>query len=392
MPYTAKIINFELLYSENPNVDLNQALHAVVTTKIEKAAHDGYDSIIGLLLVDGFLYKNTQIFYSILDSINLKCNEVGIKKLVLVAGMCGNYQHKLANRKIPFDIIDFDFNLNIVYQSYKDKLDQMPVWNPTADKFLFLGGVPSRSNRITLLYEFYKQGLLSKGEWSFFKPWTTEDTAWCRKELNYLSNQEYETFINYCDRSIDDLYNDSKDYSRASGQQIKEQQIHSRSWCKDPSWIDPQIFINTSVSIISEGNAYAPAVDYNFLTEKTWRTIIHRHPFIFAAESDIQYSYLEKIGLRNFSKYLSNKKYAYIDDKHDRFNSIVTNTKELLESIDQYKDSIAEDIDHNYQVFLNRARTNASILEQLKYDFSLSDQDVDYWFNQKTFVHLLDIL
>jgi hypothetical protein len=387
MTYKAKIVNFELVYPKTD--DANTELFDYILSEITSAAQARYNAIIGLMLIDGFLYKNDDTFYLMLQRINIECNKLGIEKVVLVAGMCEQYQHKLDSMNIPFEIMFFDFNLNMVYQSYKDKLDTLPEWNPTANKFLFLSGVPSRPNRITLLYKFYKAGMLSHANWSFFAPWTTEDKLWCRNELKELTDAEYTEFLEYCNRSVDSLYNDAKDYSRLSRQEIKEKNIHDKTWCTDPSWIDPSIFSNTSFSVISEGNAYAPATDYKFLTEKTWRAILNKHPFILAGEPD-QYAYLKARGIRSFTEYFKIPDYHLQQNDRDRFDSIIENTKYFLN--DTTNKQIKEDINYNYYLFFTEAIKNQQVLDTIKIRYNVPANEIDTWFSQKSFIHIAKVV
>jgi hypothetical protein len=211
MIYKAHIINFELLYVEDESANVATVLQDSILSELRYAVNNGFNAIVGLLLVDGFLYKNNETFYSLLNVVNEECKKLKIEKVVLIAGMCENYQKILYNNNIPFEIMFFDFNLNMVYQSYKEKIHQLQGWNPDADKFLFLGGAPARHNRISLLYKLYTSGLLAKSEWSFFKPWELNDKQWCRDALSFIDDTEYNNFLNNCDRALDDKYSKSKE-------------------------------------------------------------------------------------------------------------------------------------------------------------------------------------
>lgn len=278
----------------------------------------------------------------------------------------------------------WDFNLNMVYQSYNNK--ETATWNPTAEKFLFLGGVPSRSNRIVLLSKFYNSGLLNRSEYSFFPPWTESDKEWCRNALADMYN--YDQFLNDCDRSIDDLYSTAKDYSRLSSAELLETKIHETDWCQNPGWIDPSVFYSTCFSIISEGNAYPPATDYKFLTEKTWRTVVNRHPFIFAGEVE-QYQYLVSKGLRTFEEYMF--PYGHLSNENNRFDLIVLNTEVFLQSIKQNKAAIRNDIEHNFNIFVREAERNNSLLDFLSNNYSITEEELTRWFRQKSFTHLVTV-
>ncbi len=106
-----------------------------------------------------------------------------LKNLYLIAGICEQYQQELNKRNLGYQILFWDYSVGCVWESYKDRLDQVLPWNSSAGRFLFLTGVPSRPNRIGLLSKFYDKKLLSKGSWSFFPPWTDEDKTWCREHL-----------------------------------------------------------------------------------------------------------------------------------------------------------------------------------------------------------------
>ena len=117
-----KIVNLELFYSCDSTDDLLELLQRRVFADIDIASKEGYDSLIALMMCDGFLYKNNEKFYNFLKTLDKKCREKNIKEVVLVPGMVSNYQEELEKRSIPFKIIPFDHTLDIVYQSYKNKM------------------------------------------------------------------------------------------------------------------------------------------------------------------------------------------------------------------------------------------------------------------------------
>ena len=182
MRTNSKIINFEVFSKENDS--LENTTKKKLKNSILEASKQGYTSILGLMLVDGFLYKNNntwnQLYNDILDYANSLQIEVKI-----VTGQ--SYNNKVKCTKIPFN-----FNLHTVYNSYKDTT----VCNySNTNKFLFLGGVPDRPNRIGLLYELYKRNLLQYAEWSFFTPWTLEQKT---NSLQYFSStKDYYDFSEF---------------------------------------------------------------------------------------------------------------------------------------------------------------------------------------------------
>jgi hypothetical protein len=384
----AELVNFELwfTYDEEHNQDKLDRLNIdlVIADIKEAIATKNVDCIIGLLLVDGFLYKDNDQFYSILEKIYQEGTQLGIKKFYLIPGMCSDYQTELDQRSLHYEILDWNFPVNQMYQSYKDKLDQIPDWNPDADKFLFLGGVPSRPNRIGLMSKYYDTGLLDRGKWSFFPPWTEDDQQWCREYLSHYTTDQYNAFLKYCDCAVDEKYAMSKDYSRVSGKEMADRDLLNSPWLNDCGWIDPEVYRTTSVSIISEGSCYPPAVDFEFLTEKIWRAIINNHPFIVADHPD-RFTFMKKIGLQTFENYLHTPEYAYIENEGNRLDAVVKNTRYFLDTVVDKIEQINIDIDHNRRVMFDILNRDQKMIEWLKTELSVSQSSIERWLLTKDF-------
>jgi hypothetical protein len=388
MKYKAELVNFELwfTYDEIHDQDkLDRATIDLVMADIKEAiATKNVNCIIGLLLVDGFLYRDNDQFYSVLKKIQDEATKLGIIKFYLMPGICGDYQTKLNCRSLKYEIIDWDFSVNQLYQSYKEKLDQIPNWNPDANKFLFLGGVPSRPNRIGLLSKYYDEGLLANGEWSFFPPWTNDDQVWCRQHLAHYSDDQYDVFLKYCNRAVDEKYLISKDYSRVSGKEIADRDLLNSPWLNDCSWIDPKVYSSTSISIISEGSCYPPAVDFKFLTEKLWRAVINNHPFIVADHPE-RYKFMKQIGLKTFEEYMAVSNYAVLLEENDRLNTVVQNTKYFLDNVFKNKENILKDIDYNKNIMTNILEKDKKTVQWLKNYLSVEISSIEKWLMTKDY-------
>lgn len=348
------VVNFELFFI--PPEDHFKTIMAEIP--------DDCDTVLCLLLADGLLYKGPE-FFEFFDLIKSKHPD---KKFQLVVGMSGNDE-----------TINFNFNLNETYQSYTGATTY--GWNSNSGKFLFLGGVPSRFNRIVLLKKFYEAGLLDRAEWSFFKPWTGDQEYWCRQALQDYTDEEYNKFLNDCERKIDDVYESSKEYGT-------DPQKQTFDWCEDPAWINPEVYRNTTLSIISEGVPDNLNLDTHFLTEKTWRVFVQRHPFLLAGTPDMM-DYIKYLGLRTFEKYMAIPDYAYIENEFEKYDAIVKNTEQFLKDCHKYREEIDQDIDYNYYRFMQLADDNKDVLYRVQNYFNLDQETVDYWFNQKGFAHLL---
>jgi hypothetical protein len=311
-------------------------------------------SVLGLMLADGFIHQNPG------DLIEQISREV---ELVIVPGLAGT--NTSYTKTIPFN-----FNLHTTYNSYKGKVTNK--WNSSSKKFLFLGGVPDRLNRIGLFNKFRKEGLLTNAEWTFFKPWTAEQEDWCR---SYTC--DYDEILKYC-RSIDTIYDSSKHYGTSPG---------ANEWTNNTGWIDPSVYSDTALSIVSEG-VNSDDITSSYLTEKTYRVFVQRHPFLHASNPGM-FDYIKELGFKTFEKYMLIQDYAYLPSEQDRLDAIVINTKYFLENYHKHKDSINQDIEHNYDLFFKLAEDNIQILNNIKSKFNIDQTEIDKWFNKKGFGHLV---
>jgi hypothetical protein len=312
-------------------------------------------SVLGLMLVDGFIHQAPG------ELIERISNEVD---LVIVAGLAGTnttYQK----------VISLNFNLHTTRESYKNKLSYH--WRGDSEKFLFLGGIPNRLNRIGLLNKFKKSGLLEQAEWTFFKPWTTEQEEWCR---NYLGD-DYNDMLGLC-RSIDSVYETSKHYGTSPAK---------NEWTKNTGYINPSVFSNTLLSIVSEG-IDSSDISSAYLTEKTYRVFVQRHPFLHASNPEM-FDYIKELGFKTFEEYMLIKNYAYLPKEEDRLDAIVENTKYFLENYKTYQEEIKKDTEYNYNRFYILAEENKKILNNIKTTYKIDQSDIDKWFNQKGFGHLV---
>jgi len=372
-----KVINLELLYLDFENTTqelLVKFNRKYAVEEMQQAKNDGYNSIVFLLLIDGFLYKNNQEFHNTLEIIRDSAKEIGFQSISFMPGMAESFDTEE-------NIIFFDYYVWMIYQSYKDiKTNQ---WNDSSNKFLFLNGQPARVNRIYLTSLFHKKDLLKDNLYSFFPPWTDDDIKWCKECLGY-SEKDYNTFIEECQQTFDTLYDESKNYSKLDGPGLLKEKIYDKPWVKDPGLIDLKFFSQTCFSVISEGNAYYPATDYFFLTEKTWRAVVNNHPFIIAGYKE-QVLYAKQRGLETFEKYFDIKDYYLIEDEKERMKAVVHNTEHFLKNFKKYSNEIKLDVKHNYDLFFKIVEENKQTIKNFE------KEDIEKYFISKTWTNLIRI-
>lgn len=371
-----KILNFEILWDTDQGLELLAEKYLPID--IKEAADEGCTHIVGVMLNEGILpFDNTEL-QQFFNNLKMQTDELGINLILL-----SSLGDKFKNISVPFKLYPFSYYARFVFNSYKNV--KLPSYNNTKDKFLFLGGAATRSNRIGLLSKFYDAGLLDRAEWSFFKPTYDTDVSWCRTHLARYTNDEYEKFINSVERSVDDRYDDVKLLIKDADETFGDWMdiVHTKFF-KKPGYLTPKVFEDTRFSILSEGPNFWTN-DYEFVTEKFWRTIINNHPFIFAGPTE-QFEYIKSLGFKTFENYLPIKKYAYIEDEDKRFNAIVKNTQYLLKNNNR---DIANDVRHNYNRYLDILETQNLLFNRLENDMAVPRAEINHYLDNEGLDHLV---
>jgi hypothetical protein len=207
-----------------------------------------------------------------------------------------------------------------------------PTWNPSATKALFFMGKPEKIHRVGLLAKLYERKLLDRLEWSFYTEKGIEER--CRGILWNYSDYNFKKFLKTCVRSLDpitvNLHYDS---------------VHFLGFTYDVT-----LYENSCLSIISETEFHIIPDGYQWITEKTWRAIANRHPFVMAS-SPGTLARLKSFGFRTFENYMLDQEYDQITDENNRLNAIVKNVEYFMNTCHDHIDSIAADVEHNFQLF-----------------------------------------
>ena len=374
-----RIINFEWMCDYNhwhPD-DFDAVALDLIKKDIDAVAAEGCNMIMGVYMLDGFLYLSTRYrqFINLLNNVIEYANTKGIDEVVVVSGQ-GEFIDKL-----PVESYFVDYNTRMMYNAYKHTMNDIPEYNPTYDKFLFLTGMPNRPNRIGLLSKFYDAGLLKQAKWSFFAPWTDIDKKWCREHLNHYNDEQYNTFLKDCEYSFDEKFESAKPYygTYNGDTDIKMHDMVEAEWVKSPTYINSAVYKDTWFSIVSEGPNYW-GDENRFVTEKLWRVFLHKHPFIFAGEPE-QFEYIKYLGYKTFEDYMLIKDYAYIVDENDRLDAVVKNTQHWLKNKDTYIKQIQEDVEYNYNLFMKEIEDKNNLLNKFETDYGIPRKEIDYYFN-----------
>jgi len=95
---------------------------------------------------------------------------------------------------------------------------------------------------------------------------------------------------------------------------------------------------------------------YKFITEKTYRPIILKHPFLLVAWPGIL-KYLRSFGYQTFHPYI-NESYDNIEDDYARMDCIIEEIERLCNFSDnrwlEWQQSVKGIVDHNYNIIMSR--------------------------------------
>lgn len=268
-------------------------------------------------------YKKLYPYYVEVLADILKTN--GLQYYLIFDSFC---EHKFIDDD-KVCLLNFSF-LSTYINIFSNNHPTRNTFNPSASQALLLVG-KDRFHRIQLLKRFYESSSLDKLLWSF----SISDAAAENIKQNSFSNytdSEFQNFLNSCIRYLD-YSNNCNDTFIHIGYPY-----------------DVDLYNNTGFSIIAETEFHA--VDYVYFTEKTWRPIVNKHPFVLAAPAK-NYHRLKSLGFRTFENYLKIPDYCGITNVDGMLDAIFENSIEFSKLLSQQKFSvkIKEDTEFNYLLF-----------------------------------------
>lgn len=264
----------------------------------------------------------------------------------------GEYED-LSEVKGVSNIIYSDF---LAFSSYINSIDSEDqecneFWNNTKTKGLWTIGRVERPHRAILMSKLWENNLLDRIDWSFYTYPDNKDYIH-KTLLSHYDDLTFEKFIKDCTRSLDFTANTDDNF-------------HSSGYP-----FDPNLYRNTSFSIVTESdfNIY----DYHQpeftpkITEKTYRTVINRHPFICAWFPGM-IKKLKSKGYRTFEEYTTNPNYNEIRNLDDRLNAMVTSIDTFHEQLNRPEvlEKVRADVEHNYQHYLKQCEIEIAKLQPI---------------------------
>lgn len=354
----------------------------------------------GKLVTDLEIFKD-QLYYIINDSFQLN-----LTPYVLLADIHEGriYDKNIKSRfedvlKIVESLkIEFIFILDGEFENYSqiektDKIiysDYLPLvtyvhgilaedqkindnWNANSPLGLWTPGKLERSNRIVLISKLWEKNLINKLKLSFYP---CEDVLHTLKEMVNFDDIKFDKFINECKNALD-----------------FEVPVE-RNFIFNGFPFDHSLYSTTSFSIISESDFYGSDVDNNIkpmpkITEKTYRTIINKHPFICAWNPGMIEKLKEK-GYKTFEEYWDDPNYNSYQDIEQRHNAIIQNIETCHLRLIENEEKIRNDVEHNLNNYLEVVQKELKKLEPVlnipqHFNKKISITRLVTYFNERNF-------
>ena len=258
--------------------------------------------------------------------------------------------------ELPFEEDAVQFYQNEIHE--KDDLDN-PDWNtwappntlhdgPYKKKFLNFNR-RWRLHRPTMFMLLKKYGLVDHGHISLAP--SDDNQSW-PKMLPYIKEMHYEfpKILSILDETEQELLNQEPLYLDTQDLVTNRAKI-----TQDHNWL----YEETYFSLISETHYYTSHLGFEstqFLSEKVWKSILYKHPFIVISSPGILRC-LKHIGYKTFEDIID-ESYDKIQNDGDRMLAIAEETKRLCNlsqpELKKFIERAREICEYNFNVIVNK--------------------------------------
>lgn len=285
----------------------------------------GYDGILLFSLEESLDWNN--LFENLLPKLTEILGNLPYK--IVVGDTCSI--DKFGNEKI---LKANPFLLKTVY-NIKSGHPHNTEWNYNSNKGLILTGKPNRENRIGFLIELAQRGILKNHIYSLFKPQQDYIIQRTKEIIKETSNYSYDRFFK--------LYENNPDNIPIRNTNID---MHYSGF---PFSVD--LFKDTIISVVLETNLFSPNGNNPDFSEKTYKTIINKHPFIILNQSNSLW-FLRSYGFHTFQEYMQHPDYELETDLYLKNKLAADNLVYFIKNYEKNKDEIKEKIEFNYNLML----------------------------------------
>lgn len=305
-----------------------------------------------------FYYTQSSPGFTVYNLLNcLKLLDIPVCFCMLLTNHYGIAEeiNQLSNDSVKMTI--FESNYQLMQTAPKANAIDVNI-DQIKQAFINLNGA-QRPHRILFLSYLKEHNLLDKGilSWHFNSqintPQIISDKESSSCPVSFVSTRPFSrinTDLNYNSTSLKVLNNHAEFFKN---QNYQDSIITSGT--NQDRFNLPEVqtaFLYVSVETVFE-------YPYPYLTEKTFRAILHKRPFVIAgAPGSIEQ--LHKLGFKTFNEFWD-ESYDDIDDPNKRIQAIVDIIKHLSSfSIDQLQQlmySIKDTVEFNYNFYVNEFST-----------------------------------
>ena len=280
--------------------------------------------------------EHMDLYYKVIDYVIEKCKTLGIPtQNVGSLFVRSNEVQRLVddmNKKYNsnmFKSFEFFMLRDYYYNKYVD--NSIIDWNYKTEKSLCLFGKTSREIRTFALRDLVANGDLN------------EDKMLWTLELSHFNKN----LIDKIKRWMPDL-EDYKKYERSFDDELYK--IYGEMGALGYPY-DKELYKSTFMSFVFETNADRGSFfkDFDFITEKVWRPIFNKHPFMLIVSSQNIIDTINGYGMETFEQFYLDGEY---DSKHLAKN-ISKYYNKFRKYIKENTDQIHEIVEHNFKAYHN---------------------------------------
>jgi len=312
-------------------------------------------------ITEGIDYDSSRLKKSLNSVIEDSCENYNVPKEQILLVACGNHAHYLE------DINLLHLNYYALELNHKIKLGYMSFLNELSvkkEKHFICANAHVRPHRYHLVYELYRNDLLKHGyvscqsfdSWrSLFPAGTVNgDINSITKKLQQdnINIAEFMRFYSTLPYHID-ILNDENAVENLSSSWITNHPKALERIDQNSRLTHISTYYERAVlDVITETNRSGK--DVSFLSEKTFRTIMHKMPFIISGDKGI-HNELKRHGFRLYDM-LFDYSFDDLDSYVDRNTAIISQLKKYCDlSIENFynrtiQDDVQEVVEHNYKV------------------------------------------
>jgi hypothetical protein len=246
-------------------------------------------------------------------------------------------------KSYPFDFLPkriiFSNAMYFSYLSPDNQIDRRVQINVKPKKFLSMNGCPRTPRRLIVSW-LLKNGLLKESFYSF-------DSSKVERYENNLLLDKYDVITSDCSMELKEPLILSKMFDSDQFDRIKEEDVYYF----DNSYFSliQETFYDDTLDSSTNDISFYPCT---FITEKTYRPIYFKHPFIMVGPKGTLAG-LREYGFKTFSPYFD-ESYDEIDDPVLRLGAILNETMRLCGLTDDQwltiQQALLPIVEYNYNI------------------------------------------